>query len=88
MPTIDEVAQAYVQRLDQASTQRETEIILEELNRITYEGTSTLITDDDKEILLQKIYNISRPYAIKTFDNKYYLALVSQMLQQIRAGKK
>lgn len=88
MPTLNEIAQNFANRITSAGTRQEIEFILDEINRLVYEKTNTPISLDDKEILLQAIYNILQPYAIKTFDNKNYLELIRYMMEQIRASKK
>lgn len=88
MPTLSEFAQQFANRIINAGSQREIELILDEINRLVYEGTNTPISLDEKESLLQAIYNILQPYAIKSFDNKNYLELIRHMMQQLRASKK
>jgi hypothetical protein len=88
MPTLSEVAKNFADRIISARTQMEVQIILNEIDSLVYEKNNIPISLDDKESLLQAVYNILQPYAIKTFDNKNYLELIRYMMQQIRANKK
>jgi replicative DNA helicase len=88
MPILNEIVKYYIDRLKNAGTEREIISILNEIDNLVYESSRTPISLDDKEKILQLIYDTSSSYAIKHFDNKNYLQLVHLMLQQIRANKK
>jgi hypothetical protein len=88
MSTLNKIAQHFADKIRNSGTQREAEIILDEINGVVYENTNNPISPDDKEKIVQSVYDILQSYVIKQFDNKNYLELVRHMLAQIRASKK
>lgn len=98
MATIEQIASHYVDLLKNAKLEDKNKIaaeIFDRINKLTYENTNKLITNEDKENLLNEMkYRITgwRPKQqvgiAQDTDNSKHLALVASMLASIKGTKK
>ncbi len=85
MASFEELAKSYVNQLKSASDKKyAVKNITESVNGLTYSLTEKPISKDDKKKVIKLIIStIQGDTLIKEADNKEYLAMVNQILQQL-----
>ncbi len=96
MPTLDELADSYYERLAKAQDDKGDEglmaashAILGEINGLTWEETGTPLSSEEKKDLIQQIVHDKRRVRLKkAADNRSLLSYVSYMLSQVPDKKR
>jgi hypothetical protein len=86
MPTFDELARYYAERLARsAQPQLEAQQIALEVRRLVDSSTQAPLSTYDKQQILQKTYGYLEgiPYYTKSLDNQHYLQLIEWILSQV-----
>ncbi|MBI4834807.1 MAG: hypothetical protein HY811_08330 [Planctomycetes bacterium] len=89
MPTLQELAQRYLEKLRTANNITiAAEEIIEEMEKLTYSNSNTPISSEDKKLILNSMLTIKDKVVIKEADNKNYLQMINYIRQRLEGGKK
>ena len=85
MASFEELAKSYVNELKSAPNKKNAvKSITESVDGLTYSITKKPITKDDKKKIIELIIStVQGDIMIKEADNKEYLAMLNQILQQL-----